>query len=182
MPDKVRVTALRIIRFNMEESQLKFVGVERDPKKAWAMLIKAKESNTSMTLVAKLTELMTLQQGDSPSRTWAPASRDWSPTLDKQLARISSSSSLFSQQLPSSSRSTNDMNRSLSAYCRWTPTNSTLMTCLHEPQPSNFVSRTATPAQFNLSSLPLPASHARTRVATNISCAAPTVTGSPHYR
>jgi transposase InsO family protein len=66
MSDKVRVTALRIIRFNMEESQLKFVGVERDPKKAWAMLIKAKESNTSMTLVAKLTELMTLQQGDDP--------------------------------------------------------------------------------------------------------------------
>lgn len=59
-----KALALSIIRFSMNNDQLQYVGTEMDPRLAWSMLTKAKESKSGMALVTKLTELLTIKQAE----------------------------------------------------------------------------------------------------------------------
>jgi transposase InsO family protein len=56
--------ALSIIRFSMNSDQLQYIGNEMNPRKAWKMLVTAKEAKTGMALVTKLTELMNIKQSE----------------------------------------------------------------------------------------------------------------------
>jgi len=62
--DEQSSLALSIIRFSMNTDQLQYVGNEMSPRKAWKMLVAAKEAKTGMALVTKLTELMNIKQGE----------------------------------------------------------------------------------------------------------------------
>jgi transposase InsO family protein len=86
MPEDIRLKALGLIRYNLDAEQIKLVSGETCPRSAWAKLIAAKESNSSMSLLAKMAEVFASQQGDRTVEAYGAFYKQMATSIKASIA------------------------------------------------------------------------------------------------